>query len=228
VTGAYPGQASSPDPDHEGERRAFPCHPAQPKCHPGLDAGSTRHSLRPTATSREAAAHGSQVARSDLHWGTMAYGLFWRRRADSNRCIRVLQTLALTTWQRRPLVPRGRFELPRAKLTTPSRWRVYQVPPPRLSHIGRYVWQNSEATTRTCGSITTNIPCDITYDTVLSGITSTIIRAFICRRAFGSEMKRYPNRIAPYEKGPSHLDGPLLVLRTNDSHCCGPATGRAF
>ena len=38
----------------------------------------------------------------------------WRRRADSNRCIRVLQTLALTTWQRRPLVPRGGFEPPRA------------------------------------------------------------------------------------------------------------------
>jgi hypothetical protein len=55
----------------------------------------------------------------------------WRRRADSNRCIRVLQTLALTTWQRRPLVPRGGFEPPRATLTTPSRWRVYQVPPPR-------------------------------------------------------------------------------------------------
>ncbi len=58
----------------------------------------------------------------------------WRRRADSNRCIRVLQTLALTTWQRRLLVPRGRFELPRATLTTPSRWRVYQVPPPRRLH----------------------------------------------------------------------------------------------
>jgi hypothetical protein len=27
--------------------------------------------------------------------------IYWRRRADSNRWIRVLQTLALTTWQRR-------------------------------------------------------------------------------------------------------------------------------
>jgi hypothetical protein len=90
------------------------------------------------------------------------------------------------------------------------------------------VWQNSEATTRTCGSITTDIPCDITYDTVLSGRTSTILSAFMRCHEFPDLARRCARRIAPYEKGPSHLDGPFLFLRTNDSHCCGPAMGRAF
>ena len=61
----------------------------------------------------------------------------WRRRADSNRRIEVLQTSALTTWLRRPRpLPkwcRGRDLNPhRLTPTTPSRWRVYQ-----FHHLGR-------------------------------------------------------------------------------------------
>ncbi len=92
----------------------------------------------------------------------------WRRRADLNRCIGVLQTPALTTWLRRlrfswsgrrdsnsrlppwqgGVLPLNYFRTPSiiSKIkwcrggdlnsygltpTTPSRWRVYQVPPPR-------------------------------------------------------------------------------------------------
>jgi hypothetical protein len=90
-------------------------------------------------------------------------GIKWRRRPDSNRCIGVLQTPALTTWLRRLkiLERKTRFELATSSLarrhstaellppklvfwcrggdlnsyeltlTTPSRWRVYQLPPPR-------------------------------------------------------------------------------------------------
>ncbi len=61
----------------------------------------------------------------------------WRRRADSNRRIEVLQTSALTAWLRRPRPKpkwcRGRDLNPhRLTPTTPSRWRVYQ-----FHHLGR-------------------------------------------------------------------------------------------
>ena len=85
---------------------------------------------------------------------------WWRRRADSNRRIEVLQTSALTTWPRRlsrswsgrrgsnsrpspwegdalPLsyfrmVPRRRFELLRACAHHPLKMACLPIPPPRL------------------------------------------------------------------------------------------------
>ncbi len=77
----------------------------------------------------------------------------WRRRADSNRRIEVLQTSALTTWLRRPvlfapaycwpvriydnspsvgLVPRAGLEPTRAKAHGPLKTACLPFPPPRL------------------------------------------------------------------------------------------------
>ena len=78
-------------------------------------------------------------------WGVLrGQGREWRRRPDSDRCIRVLQTLALTTWLRRRGPGKGWCrggDLNSYGLspTTPSRWRVYRVPPPR--HVRPNDWQ---------------------------------------------------------------------------------------
>ena len=63
----------------------------------------------------------------------------WRRRADSNRRIEVLQTSALTTWLRRPvfevlfgpLVPRAGFEPAQANAHGPLKTACLPIPPPR-------------------------------------------------------------------------------------------------
>ena len=71
-------------------------------------------------------------------------GYVWRRRADSNRRIELLQSSALTTWLRRlaaivPLlwcpfvVPRRRFELLRACAHGPLKTACLPIPPPRHS-----------------------------------------------------------------------------------------------
>ena len=64
----------------------------------------------------------------------------WRRRADSNRRIEVLQTSALTAWLRRPdfrdpglivLVPRAGFEPTQANAHGPLKTACLPIPPPR-------------------------------------------------------------------------------------------------
>ena len=62
----------------------------------------------------------------------------WRRRADSNRRIELLQSSALTTWLRRPslgiipfLVPRRRVELLRVCTHGPLKTACLPIPPPR-------------------------------------------------------------------------------------------------
>ena len=71
---------------------------------------------------------------------TLSKRASWRRRADSNRRIEVLQTSALTTWLRRrcrcdrtqeSLVPRRRFELLRAFAHCPLKTACLPIPPPR-------------------------------------------------------------------------------------------------
>ena len=66
--------------------------------------------------------------------------MIWRRRADSNRRIEVLQTSALTAWLRRPdfrdpglivLVPRAGFEPTQANAHGPLKTACLPIPPPR-------------------------------------------------------------------------------------------------
>ena len=74
----------------------------------------------------------------------------WRRRADSNRRIELLQSSALTTWLRRLrlgiitlLVPRRRFELLRVCTHGPLKTACLPIPPPRHGTLFWQEWEDS-------------------------------------------------------------------------------------
>ena len=84
------------------------------------------------------------LPKEGIHVGAEAYDallveeFFWRRRADSNRRIELLQSSALTTWLRRHadyiitfMVPRRRLELLRANAHGPLKTACLPIPPPR-------------------------------------------------------------------------------------------------